>query len=110
MSKREIIHCLIRTNKTIVIPETRMSNKELVKICKAIGNERRLLILKHLFSKKTLTVGQISELIHLSFKSVSRHLSVLSNANLVEIRKINLNHIYSINTKSAKDFIKFFQG
>jgi ArsR family transcriptional regulator len=75
-----------------------MDNKRLVKIFKAIGNERRFLILKYLLSRKELTVGQISELIKLSFKSVSRHLSVLSNADLVKVRQENLNRFYSINT------------
>ena len=74
-----------------------MNNKELVKIFKALGNERRFLILKHLFVKKELTVGKISELINLSFKSSSRHLSVLINADLVKVRQVNLNRFYSIN-------------
>lgn len=74
-----------------------MNNKELVKIFKAIGNERRFLILKNLFSKGELTVGQISEIIDLSFKSVSRHLSILSSADLVKVRQANLNRFYSIN-------------
>ena len=86
-----------------------MNNKDLVKVFKAIGNERRLLILKHLFSKKELTVGQISQLINLSFKSVSRHLAILSSANLVDARKVNLSKFYFIDTKSSKEFIKFFR-
>ena len=74
-----------------------MSNKELVKIFKALGNERRFLILKYLFAKKELTVGQVSEFINLSFKSSSRHLSVLINADLVKVRQVNINRFYSIN-------------
>ena len=74
-----------------------MSNKEAVKIFKALGNERRFLILKYLLSKKELTVGKVSELINLSFKSSSRHLSVLTNADLVRARQVNLNRFYSIN-------------
>lgn len=74
-----------------------MSNKELVKIFKALGNERRFLILKYLFSKNELTVGKISELIDLSFKSSSRHLSVLMNADLVKVKQVNINRFYSIN-------------
>jgi len=74
-----------------------MGNKELVKIFKALGNERRFLILKHLFNKKELTVGQISEFINLSFKSTSRHLSVLANVDLIKVRQVNINRFYSIN-------------
>ena len=109
------MYWVIRTNKTTVYNEKlkwleNMNNKELVKIFKAVGNERRLLILKHIFSKKELTVGQISQLIDLSFKSVSRHMSVLSNVNLVDARKVNLSKFYFIDTKSSKEFIKFLKS
>jgi len=87
-----------------------MNNKELVKIFKALGNERRFLILKHLLSKKELTVGRISESINLSFKSSSRHLSVLINADLVKVRQANVNRFYSINNsgfpKQLLDLLK----
>ena len=73
-----------------------MGNKELVKILKALGNERRVAILKHLLAKKELTVSQIATLIKLSFKSTSRHLSVLSGAGLIEARQADLNRFYSI--------------
>lgn len=84
-----------------------MNNKESVKIFKAMGNERRFLILKYLLKEKELTVGKISELINLSFKSVSRHLAILASANLVEVRQVNINRFYSINLKYTKGFIKF---
>ena len=96
----------IRLSETI---RDNMNNKELIKIFKAMGNERRFLILKHFSQKKELTVGQISELIHLSFKSVSRHLSVLLNANLVEARQVNLNRFYRINENASKQFLDFLR-
>lgn len=86
-----------------------MNRSETIKIFKALGNERRFLILKYIIKKKELTVSQISELIHLSFKSTSRHLSVLKNANLVISRQIDLNNFYSINNEYVKDFIKFLR-
>lgn len=86
-----------------------MDNKSLVKIFKAIGNERRFLILRYLIANKELTVGQISGLIKLSFKSASRHLAVLLNAELVSVKQVNLNRFYAINDKNLKDFMKFFQ-
>lgn len=87
-----------------------MKNKELVKVFKAMGNERRFLILKHLLEKKELSVGQIAELINLSFKSVSRHLTVLASANLVECRQANLNRFYFINPDLPKQFLNFLQS
>lgn len=61
-----------------------MEIKTLEKYLKALANKRRLAILKHLKKIKEATVGEISELINLSFKSTSRHLSVLFGADLVE--------------------------
>ena len=101
---------LIRANKPISSNLTMANNRELVKVFKAIGNERRFLILKHLFSKKELTVGEISKLINLSFKSVSRHLAILYSASLIDVRKVNLNHIYFIDNEAAKEFIKFLRN
>lgn len=82
-----------------------MKINKLSKIFKALGNERRLYILKHLLAKRELTVSQISELINLSFKSVSKHLLILENANLVKSKQIGLNKLYSINREGTKDII-----
>lgn len=86
-----------------------IENIKLVKVFKALGNERRLLILKHLLQKRELTVGQISELIKLSFKSVSKHLLILENANLVKSRKISLNKLYSIDRKNQSTIIQIIK-
>ncbi len=86
-----------------------MKRNEIIKIFKALGNERRFLIVKHILAQKELTVSKISELIHLSFKSTSRHLLVLKNANLVVSRQTDLNNFYSLNREYVKDFLKFIQ-
>ncbi|MCH8741944.1 helix-turn-helix transcriptional regulator [Patescibacteria group bacterium] len=62
-------------------------------------------MLKYLLERKELTVGQISELIRFSFKSVSKHLSILENANLAKSRQIGLNKLYSINQKVQKKIL-----
>lgn len=88
-----------------------MNNKNLVKFFKAVGNERRLLILQHLFKTKELSVGQISELIHLSFKSTSNHLIILSGAELVQSRQESLHKFYSIKHSSfPQKFLTFFKS
>ena len=83
---------------------------DLVKIFKAIGNERRFLIMNHLFGARELSVGQISELIDLSFRSTSKHLSVLVNSGLIKSKQVSFNKIYFINPKIPKDISKFFQS
>ncbi len=83
----------------------------MVKVLKAIANERRFSILQNLFKAKELSVGQISELIELSFKSTSGHLTVLTNADLVESRQVSLNKFYSIKYSSfPKKCISFFRS
>jgi len=85
-----------------------MSDKQLVKMLRAMGNERRFSILKHLYQKKKLSVSKISELIKLSFRSVSHHLSILSDAGLIEAEQVNLNRFYFISPELSKDITKFF--
>ncbi|MEK7562396.1 MAG: metalloregulator ArsR/SmtB family transcription factor [Patescibacteria group bacterium] len=88
-----------------------MENKDLVKIFKAIANERRFLILKILYKNKEVSVGNISEMIDLSFRSVSKHLGILANAGLVECRQSSLNRYYSVNkSKFPKQFLAFFES
>ena len=87
-----------------------IKRSEIIKIFRALGNERRFLIVKHIIDNKELTVSKISELIDLSFKSTSRHLLVLKNANLVVSRQTDLNNFYSIHGEYAKEFMKFFHS
>jgi len=82
-----------------------MKNRELSKIFKALGNERRLLIVTLLLKNKELTVSEISRFIRLSFKATSKHLLILNNARLVSIRQVNLHRFYSLNNPG---FIKQF--
>lgn len=65
--------------------------KELEKVLKALANERRLKILKILKKEPELSVGEIAEEIGLSFRSTSRHLTLLYRAGILEQeRKANL--------------------
>jgi DNA-binding transcriptional ArsR family regulator len=82
-----------------------MNGKQLVKTLKAIGNDRRLAILKHLRVRE-MSVGQISKLIKLSFRSTSKHLMVLSGAGLVEAKQDNLNRVYFISPDFPKKFLE----
>jgi len=81
-----------------------MNEKELEKIFKAVANRRRILILKYLKQKGAATVGDIAEEIKLSFRSTSRHLSVLYSAELLDKRQASLNIFYFI-LKSRKELI-----
>ena len=69
---------------------------ELEKQMKALANRRRLAILKYLKEKKQASVGDIAAEIRLSFKSTSRHLSVLYAAGIVEKEQKSLLVFYAL--------------
>ena len=54
------------------------------KILKALANRRRMGILKYLKKEKQAKVENIAKVIRLSVKSTSRHLRVLSAADILE--------------------------
>ena len=54
---------------------------------KAIGNARRLLILRELKSKKSMTVGDISIAIRLGIAPTSQHLKILKSIGIIEYKR-----------------------
>ena len=56
-------------------------------LLRALGNKRRLQILAILKARKGMTVGKLAKAIHLSIKSTSHHLVLLSALNIVQRRK-----------------------
>ncbi|MCK5084778.1 MAG: winged helix-turn-helix transcriptional regulator [Candidatus Pacebacteria bacterium] len=74
--------------------------KNLEKMLKALANKRRLYILRYLKSKKEASVGDIAGKIHLSFKSTSRHLSVLSILDILEKEQRSSQVFYRISNNN----------
>ena len=74
-----------------------MKEKELERILKALANKRRLVIISFLKKKKEANVGEIAEEIHLSFKSTSRHLTILSRADVLERDQRSSEVFYRLN-------------
>lgn len=68
------------------------------RILKALANRRRLSIVKFVKNKKEASVGEIADNIKLSFKSTSRHLNVLSLADVLDREQRSSQVFYSINT------------
>lgn len=84
-----------------------MNNAEAAKNYKALANRRRLDILALLLKNEELNVSAIAKGINLSYRSTSRHLQILKNANLVQSIQENLEQVYSIPDKT-NIFIKPF--
>ena len=84
-----------------------MKYKNLEKIYKALGNNRRLKIIHYLNKTKEANVSQISEEIKLSFKSTSKHLQILKNLELIEYEQKGLEQFYRL-PKNKSVFVKQF--
>ena len=61
-----------------------MNPRGLEKILKALANRKRLAILVYLKKNREASVSDIAGEIDLSFKSTSKHLRILSSAEILE--------------------------
>mgnify|MGYP001562358665 CR=1 len=73
-----------------------MKEKELERSLKALANKRRLAILRFIRNEKESSVGDIAEKIKLSFNATSKHLGILSSANITEKEQRSLQMFYRI--------------
>lgn len=71
-----------------------VNEKQLEKILKALANRRRIMILKFIKKSGRASVGEIASAIKLSFKATSKHLIILSNADILEKEQISLAMYY----------------
>ncbi|OGY43074.1 MAG: hypothetical protein A2729_03860 [Candidatus Buchananbacteria bacterium RIFCSPHIGHO2_01_FULL_39_14] len=84
--------------------------RELEKILRAMASHRRLAILKYLRDHREASVGELAEKIDLSFKSTSKHLSILLAVDILERepRSQQMFYSFSFSLKPvAKQIINF---
>jgi DNA-binding transcriptional ArsR family regulator len=75
-------------------------------VFKALNDATRREILEML-QKKDLTAGEIAERFHISFPSISHHLDLLKQAQLVTTKKEGQFVYYSINTTVMDEIFKW---
>lgn len=78
----------------------------------ALGNVTRRAILRELRGGP-LSVAQIAGRFPLSRPAVSRHLSVLSEAGLVQVREVGTQNLYAVRAEgfaSVREFLDDFWG
>lgn len=73
---------------------------------KALSDPTRRKILE-LLKEKDMSAGEIAEYFDISKPSISHHLNILKNANLVLWEKDGQNIIYSINTTAMQEIVKW---
>lgn len=74
---------------------------------KALADPTRRKILE-LLAEKDLSAGEIAEYFNISKPSISHHLSILKNADLISDERQGQNIIYSLNTTVFEDMVKWF--
>ncbi|MFO0703712.1 MAG: metalloregulator ArsR/SmtB family transcription factor [Patescibacteria group bacterium] len=74
----------------------------LEKILKALANKRRLAILKYLDKNGPSNVGEISKTIRLSMKATSKHIQLLSSAEILIKEQKSLYIYYDISPHLPK--------
>lgn len=77
------------------------------KVFKALGDETRREILK-LLNKTDMSAGEISDHFNMSKPSISKHLDILREAELISSEKKGQFVIYSINTSIIQEVLGNF--
>jgi len=73
---------------------------------KAIADDTRRDILS-LLSKSDTTAGDIASKFSISKPAISNHLKILIEADLVRVKKVQQNRIYSLNKNEIKKMINY---
>ena len=76
-------------------------------VFKALNDATKREILEML-KGKDLTAGEIADHFHISFPSISHHLDLLKQANLVTSEKQGQYVYYSLNTTVMDEIVKWF--
>ena len=82
-----------------------MKEQEIAKICKALGDENRVKIIK-LLSNGELCACKLLEEFKIGQSTLSHHMKILTDCNLVDFKKDGKWVHYSINTKAFSEFKK----
>ena len=79
-------------------------NKQVVKLFKALSDETRIDIIRHIFNNgKELSCQELLDKFSLSQPTLSHHFNKLIDANILNERKEGVSHIYSINYQYLKE-------
>ena len=85
--------------------KTQARLKAQAKILKALAHPTRLLLIEEL-ARQTKCVCELRDVAELDMSTVSKHLSVLRNAGIVEDEKRGLQVFYSLKTPCVLNFFQ----
>jgi len=78
------------------------SDQELAKLCKALGHEARIMILRVLIERDSCVCGEIVDELPISQSTVSQHLKVLKECGLIQGEVQGPAICYCVNPKAIK--------
>ena len=79
-------------------------SKQIVKLFKALSDETRVDIIRHLLNNgKELSCQELLDKFPLSQPTLSHHFNKLADANILKVRKKGTNHFYSIDNQYLKN-------
>ncbi len=78
-------------------------------VFKALGDPTRRKILE-LLKEKSMSAGEIADAFHISKPSISHHLSILKNSDLVIDERNGQSIIYTLNMTVFQDVMSWFLG
>lgn len=84
------------------------NDKFIAKAAKAIGDGNRLRILREIASKGSITATQAQQLTNLAQPSVSHHIKLLTNSELVDAHKSGRTVNLMLNQEKMEEFVAFF--
>lgn len=82
--------------------------KSIAEICKALGHPTRMQIMTLLWNENNRTCGEIVAQIPLAQSTISKHLSELKKADLVNVKNEGKKTIYSIEVDKIQILKKYF--
>lgn len=85
-----------------------MSNEKLDKVLTALANPVRRQILETLL-KSEMSVGELSQPFSISAPSISRHLKILEETQLIKYEKQTQFRIYSLNKEGFDEAINYIE-
>jgi DNA-binding transcriptional ArsR family regulator len=99
----------VERGRTVTLADTRRSERQMTKVFKALSDSTRQQILT-LLEDRQRSVGEIVGNFDLSQPTISRHLSVLKEADLVIDQRQGQNVIYRLNTDTLQRSMHQFFG
>jgi len=78
------------------------TDKELATLCKALGHEARIMILRVLIERNSCVCGELVDELPISQSTVSQHLKVLKDSGIVQGEVQGPAVCYCINPKTLK--------